>query len=175
MSTTSKGPDVCASKTQLTVESELPHVVFAQAFQALTGNAPFPWQEAMYDVMVEGHFEKLSSCNLPTGLGKTSVIAIWLIALANAPDKVARRLVYIVNRRTVVDQATDETEDIRKRLTAESRPQVLVQLFDCLCALCSGSASGVPLAISTLRGQFADNNEWRSDPARPRLSLEQST
>src|SRR5439155_16412911 len=24
-----------------------------------------------------------------------------------------------------------------------------------------------PLAISTLRGQFADNAEWRNDPARP--------
>ena len=24
-----------------------------------------------------------------------------------------------------------------------------------------------PLAVSTLRGQFADNGEWRSDPARP--------
>ena len=142
-------------------------IPFAPAFHALTGNAPFPWQQAMYDLMVEGHFEKLSSCNLPTGLGKTSVIAIWLIALANASEKVPRRLVYIVNRRTVVDQATDETEEIRKRLMDKARPEILTQLFDRLMELCSDPNTTTPLAISTLRGQFADNTEWRSDPARP--------
>ena len=60
---------------------------FQTAFHGLTGNYPFPWQQAMYDIMVEGNIEKLSSCNLPTGLGKTSVIAIWLIALANSPEE----------------------------------------------------------------------------------------
>ncbi len=142
-------------------------IPFAAAFEALTGNPPFPWQEAMYELMVEGQFEELSSCNIPTGLGKTSVIAIWLIALANAPKKVPRRLVYIVNRRTVVDQATNETEKVRDSLMAESRPQVLLQLANRLVSLCSDRATTVPLAISTLRGQFADNAEWRSDPARP--------
>jgi len=141
-------------------------IEFSSAFQALTGNLPFPWQQAMYDQMVEGHFEKFSSCNLPTGLGKTSVIAIWLIALANAPAKVPRRLVYIVNRRTVVDQATDDTEEIRKRLMDAARPEILTQLFHRLKALCSDPTTAAPLAISTLRGQFADNTEWRSDPAR---------
>ena len=29
--------------------------------------------------------------------------------------------------------------------------------------------SVAPLAISTLRGQFADNAEWRDDPARPAI------
>jgi CRISPR-associated endonuclease/helicase Cas3 len=77
---------------------------FADTFEALTGNAPFPWQEALYECFTVGPIP--SSCNLPTGLGKTSVIPIWLIALANHPEKVPRRLVYVVNRRTVVDQAT---------------------------------------------------------------------
>jgi CRISPR-associated endonuclease/helicase Cas3 len=45
---------------------------------------------------------------LPTGLGKTSIIAIWLIALTNRPEVTPRRLVYVVNRRTVVDQTTTE-------------------------------------------------------------------
>jgi len=37
---------------------------------------------------------------------------------------------------------------------------------DALRAL-AARATEVPLAISTLRGQFADNAEWRDDPARP--------
>ena len=145
----------------------MPPVPFFSTYQALTGNTPFPWQEAMYELMVKGRFEELASCNLPTGLGKTSVIAIWLIALGNAPDKVPRRLVYIVNRRTVVDQATDETEEIRKRLMDRPHPEVLMDLFERLASMCSDPTTATPLAISTLRGQFADNIEWRSDPARP--------
>ena len=31
----------------------------------------------------------------------------------------------------------------------------------------SSDPSGAPLAISTLRGQFADNREWSADPSRP--------
>src|SRR5207302_11171008 len=89
-----------------------------------------------------------SSCNLPTGLGKTLVVAIWLIALASHPDVLPRRLVYVVNRRTVVDQTTDEVEKLRANL-----PKL-------------HSSLGL-LALSTLRGQFADNREWSADPSRP--------
>ena len=118
---------------------------FDAAFEALTGNPPFPWQCALYaDWFSQGKFP--ASCNLPTGLGKTSVIAVWLIALANGCP-VPRRLVYVVNRRTVVDQTTDEVEKYRRNLEAAKITE--------------------PLAISTLRGQFADNREWSADPSRP--------
>jgi CRISPR-associated endonuclease/helicase Cas3 len=120
----------------------------------------------MYELMVKGRFEELASCDLPTGLGKTSVIAIWLIALAHAPDKVPRRLVYVVNRRTVVDQATDEAAKIRSRLTATERSSVLAELANRLMEIAADSTTE-PLAISTIRGEFADNGEWRSNPGRP--------
>jgi hypothetical protein len=51
---------------------------------------------------------------MPTGLGKTSVMAIWLLALAEqarrGPEfvKLPRRLIWVVDRRVVVDQATRE-------------------------------------------------------------------
>jgi CRISPR-associated endonuclease/helicase Cas3 len=86
---------------------------FKTNFKVLTGYEPFPWQIALFEEwFVEGKFPK--SCNLPTGLGKTSVIAIWPIALMKHPDKMPRRLVYVVNRRMVVDQTTDEVERIRR-------------------------------------------------------------
>lgn len=118
-------------------------IPFDSAFQVLTGHPPFPWQTALYeDWFARGKVPP--SCNLPTGLGKTSVIAVWLIALANGAN-VPRRLVYVVNRRTVVDQTTDEVDKYKKVAVA-----------------------GIPdFAVSTLRGQFADNREWSADPSKP--------
>jgi CRISPR-associated endonuclease/helicase Cas3 len=137
-------------------------LAFPDTFETITGHSPFPWQEALYDRFVAGSFP--DSCNLPTGLGKTSVIPIWLIALAANPAKVPRRLVYVVNRRTVVDQATNEAQEIRKQL---QRGGALSEALGELCAL----PCDTPLAISTLRGQFADNGEWSSDPCRPAIIL----
>jgi CRISPR-associated endonuclease/helicase Cas3 len=135
--------------------------LFRSAFKALTTTRPFPWQEDLYlRFFSRGEFPPL--CNLPTGLGKTSVIAVWLIALARHPENLPRRLVYVVNRRTVVDQTTSEVEKLRANLQTA-----------CLCDSLSGMCAlplkddESPLAISTLRGQFADNREWSRDPARP--------
>ncbi len=118
---------------------------FSESFEALTDFKPFPWQEALYKRFMANDIP--SSCAIPTGLGKTNVIAIWLIAYANGAN-VPRRLVYVVNRRTVVDQTTEEAVTLRnncKKIGIEY------------------------LAISTLRGQFADNREWSADPSRPAI------
>lgn len=144
---------------------------FTAAFEALTGRVPFPWQTKLFEEFIAGNIP--SSCNLPTGLGKTSVIAIWLIALANCPEKMPRRLIYVVNRRTVVDQTTEEVEKLRKRLIDprkhvknESHIALLESLVTTL-AQRSATGASTPLAISTLRGQYADNREWSEDPTRP--------
>jgi len=114
---------------------------FAQQFKTLTGHEPFPWQANLYRCFAQGDVPEV--CDIPTGLGKTSVIPIWAIALANS-IVVPRRLVYVINRRTVVDQATEEAIRLRERVP-------------------------FPLAISTLRGEMADNEEWSTDPARPAI------
>ncbi len=122
---------------------------FREAFKTLTGNpgGPFPWQEELFsNWLSQGRTP--ASCCLPTGLGKTSIVALWLIALG-CGAKVPRRLVYVVNRRTVVDQTTDEIERLRENLSKVRLPGVDA------------------LAVSTLRGQFADNREWSADPSRP--------
>lgn len=131
---------------------------FRAIFCALTENDPFPWQESLYENFIAGKIP--SAVDLPTGLGKTSVVAVWLIALITHPDRMPRRVVYVVNRRTVVDQTTAEVERIRKRLC--DSPDLLAAL-----SALSAIPANMPLAISTLRGQFADNRQWCADPARP--------
>lgn len=138
-------------------------MVFDDDFARLTGHPPFPWQRTLYDRFVASDFPK--ACDLPTGLGKTSIIAIWLLALAEN-SKLPRRLVYVVNRRTVVDQSTAEAERLRSRLLhPEAR-----HIHDALSALAAVTAK-YPLAISTLRGEFADNGAWRRDPSRPAIII----
>lgn len=118
-------------------------IQFERDFKALTGNAPFPWQEALFDRFVRNALP--TTCDIPTGLGKTSVIAIWLLARA-LNGQLPRRLVYVVNRRTVVDQTTVEVEKLCDRV----------------------SVVGIDApSVSMLRGQFADNRAWSEDPSRP--------
>jgi len=147
-----------------------PAIDFDICFKALTNlpesATPFPWQKKLFEEFVQKQFR--TTCDIPTGLGKTSVIAVWLLALAHHASlgeayDFPRRLVYVVNRRTVVDQSTNEVKDMRKALNDDPR---LRSVADALRTLCAVSTDN-PLAISTLRGQLAENPEWHNDPARP--------
>lgn len=141
--------------------------LFGESFRALTGNIPFRWQERLFQEFVAGRIPAV--LDLPTGLGKTSVMAIWLIARALADDdarrKLPRRLVYVVDRRVVVDQATEEAKKIGKALgLGEDAP--LVRELRLRLGL---DSPGRRLLISTLRGGKADDREWTYDPAAPAI------
>jgi CRISPR-associated endonuclease/helicase Cas3 len=126
-------------------------------YEALTGYPPFRWQRRLWAEMVAGNLP--DTLDIPTGLGKTAIIPIWLLAIAaQSPLTLPRRLIYVVNRRTVVDQATDTAERIREKLSA------VPQVHQALATLSADPVS--PLAISTLRGEHQDNKEWQTDPAR---------
>lgn len=144
----------------------MPTTDFNSLFAQLTGTSPFPWQSALYERFCIDDLP--SFANIPTGLGKTSIVAIWLIALARHPNRVPRRLVYVVNRRTVVDQTTAEAARLCKALSKPELAEVRDSLAS-LCALPLPTPDAPPLAISTLRGQYADNGEWCADPSRPAI------
>lgn len=151
---------------------------FDAEFKALTGYPPLKWQCRLFKRFVAGDMPP--SITLPTGLGKTAIIPIWLIALAHltransTQPPLPRRLVYVVNRRTVVDQATDAAERIRQIIANPSEAEQLegaaCRLRDALTKM-SGDRTGVPLAVSTLRGELADNGEWKLNPARPAIII----
>lgn len=133
---------------------------FREDFCKLSGHSPFPWQERLFERFCRGDLP--SALDLPTGLGKTSVMAIWLLARAHADEairrEIPRRLVYVVDRRAVVDQATTEAENIRKKL--EDAPALKHSLR-------LGGKGALP--ISTLRGKYVDNRDWLTDPTVPAI------
>ena len=126
---------------------------FEEMFKKLTGYEPLRWQCRLYDEWLDGDIKPV--IDLPTGMGKTNVMAIWFIARAKQIEekrsgRLPTRLVYVVDRRTVVDQATELAVQIR----------------------CEASTAGiVPPAVSTLRGQFADNRDWTRDPSQPAIVI----
>ncbi len=127
---------------------------FRSRFKELTGHEPLRWQRRLFrEYFVSGQLPPV--IDLPTGLGKTMVIAIWLIA-RELNKAIPRRLIYVVDRRTVVDQATD----IAVRLVMRPITKWMHDHF-----------RGQPPTISTLRGQLADNREWSRDPTRPAIII----
>lgn len=115
---------------------------------------PFPWQVELLRRFCRG--EPVSSLDIPTGLGKTAVMAVWLVARALGAA-LPRRLVYVVDRRAVVDQATTLAEQLREYV--EQTPALKG-------ALMLGERR---LPISTLRGKHIDNREWLEDPSSPAI------
>lgn len=116
---------------------------------------PFPWQRTLLnDWFLKGSIP--DALDIPTGLGKTAAMAVWLTArILGAP--IPRRLVYVVDRRAVVDQATEVAESLCAWVTKERG------VADALCL------NGRSLPISTLRGQHVDNRAWLEDPSSPAI------
>ncbi|MEN9222473.1 MAG: type I-U CRISPR-associated helicase/endonuclease Cas3, partial [Thermostichus sp. BF3_bins_97] len=154
---------------------------FDKQFLSLTGFSPMKWQRRLFKRFVDAGLPQAQDiptvCDIPTGLGKTLIIVIWLLALARQADgeriRLPRRLIYIVNRRTVVDQATRTVEGMRHRLLEpdksdwQDHAHTLKGIASALRRL--SASEGSPLAVSTLRGELADNEEWKADPARPAI------
>jgi CRISPR-associated endonuclease/helicase Cas3 len=131
---------------------------FGWLFQTLTRNPePFPWQRVLFERFREGKIER--ALDIPTGLGKTAVMAVWLAARAKGA-KIPRRLVYIVDRRAVVDQATDVAETLREAVDKNSDLKTDLGL----------DLRSLP--ISTLLGQHVDNRMWLEDPSLPAIILD---
>lgn len=127
-----------------------------KALGLLENESPFPWQDALLNRLLSGIGNRLV-LDIPTGLGKTSVMAAWLVAKAEGAD-LPKRLVYVVDRRAVVDQATREAERLRAWVSSAPVTRENLKL--------EGETT---LPISTLRGQFADNGQWLLDPSLPSI------
>ena len=58
------------------------HWDFEALFSCLTGKTPYPWQRRLFNDLMTERVNWPSVITAPTGSGKTSLMPIWLIALA---------------------------------------------------------------------------------------------
>ncbi len=128
---------------------------------------PYAWQLEAFDRLCDG--DPPAQIKVPTAAGKTAIIPIFVAALAAQAAEgralIPRRLVHVVNRRVLVDEAAGLAERIVLGL------EQAVELRPLRDALGSLSASGQPLAVSTLRGGIDDNGAWSLDPLTPAIFL----
>lgn len=141
---------------------------FGPFFRAVHGHDPFPWQERLIRTVATGGWPPL--LDLPTGSGKTAALDVAVFALAlGAGEGVAvpRRIVYVVDRRTIVSQAHDRALRLREAITG-GNADVLIRMRDRLASLSGG---GVPLRTAELRGGIARDDMWSRTPDQPLIAV----
>ncbi|MDO5065999.1 MAG: type I-U CRISPR-associated helicase/endonuclease Cas3 [Propionibacteriaceae bacterium] len=131
---------------------------FAPFLKAVTGHAPFAWQQRLLEHIVrEGEWP--AAITAPTGAGKTVVVPVHVFASAmsaqGAAPRLPRRLALVVNRRGLVDSHEQVAERIRDALANSTEP-VVREVADALTSL--GLNAG--LEITNLRGGITPDHEW---------------
>ncbi len=143
---------------------------FRTFFKAIHGVDPFPWQRRLVERLHETGLWP-EALDLPTGTGKTAAIdaAVFHLALeAGKPERRApMRVLYVVDRRTIVDQAHDRAVRIQQALSNSTEP-VMVAVRERLASL---SREGVPLAVAILRGGIARDDGWARTPDQPLVAV----
>ena len=129
-------------------------------FREIVGSDPYPWQRRMYGKFVEGDVPE--AVDVPTGLGKTLCVLLFLLARIRNPV-LPMRVVYVVDRRAIVDQTAEAIRAWIERIVALP---ALADEFD-RCSAFARLSPERPVQLGVLRGGMADDGEWRVDPARP--------
>lgn len=145
---------------------------FAAYYHAVHGFEPFPWQlrlvTQVLDPSENGGWPDVLA--VPTGCGKTSALDVALFALAAQPTRFPRRIVMVIDRRVVVDQAYEHGKRIGEALTSPTSA-VLQQVTEKLLALWNGKPGQSPVECAVLRGGMPREDAWAQRPDRPVLAL----
>ena len=147
---------------------------FEHFFCAIHGCSPFPWQQALVNRLAETD-KWPDVLDLPTGTGKTAALdaAVFHLALrADTPEKAAIRIVLVVDRRLVVDDAYDRAREIEKVLAnvagaTEEEQLTIVEVARSLGQLAEKKER--PLVVQRLRGGVPLENEWARTPTQPTI------
>ena len=131
---------------------------FAAFFRGVHGFDPYPWQDRLVRRVV-GAASWPEVIDLPTGSGKTAVIDIGVFALAARPSDSPRRLVYVINRRTVVDQAYEHVLRLQSALEECGDPAVR-RVANRLREVCGDA----PINGIRLRGGIHGRGAWADRP-----------
>jgi CRISPR-associated endonuclease/helicase Cas3 len=136
---------------------------FDAYYEAIWNRSPFTWQSRLIkQILADGRWPDV--IDLPTGSGKTSALDLAVFALACEPSRFARRIVFVVDRRVVVDQVAEHASFLATHLRSSESP-VVGLVRDRLIAL-----GGDPLdllAVAALRGGSPIGNDWARWPDQP--------
>ncbi|MCI4039802.1 type I-U CRISPR-associated helicase/endonuclease Cas3 [Streptomyces sp. TRM75563] len=140
---------------------------FSDFVQEARGHRPFPWQAAYLQRVAESGI--WPDLDIPTGLGKTSVIDAWCFLLAwqhstGAKRTVPVRLYFVVDRRLVVDQAHESARDLQQALHDSGPTTVTGRVARALRKL---GESDMALESVRMRGGVDWSSRWVRSPAQP--------
>ncbi|QKW22341.1 type I-U CRISPR-associated helicase/endonuclease Cas3 [Kitasatospora sp. NA04385] len=134
------------------------------------GWAPFPWQSAYLDAVADR--ADWPDLDVPTALGKTTFIDIWIFLLAweharrlgREHRRVPLRLFFCVDRRLVVDQAHQHSLELAAALAGAPDGSVRAKVAASLRDLGGGA---LPLDVLRMRGGTRWESNWVRSPAQP--------
>ncbi|MFC4507402.1 MULTISPECIES: type I-U CRISPR-associated helicase/endonuclease Cas3 [Streptomyces] len=131
------------------------------------GYLPFPWQEAYMRAVAAG--ADWPDLDVPTALGKTSLIDIWVFLLAwqaaqGSDRTIPLRLFFAVDRRLVVDQAHEHAERLADVLREAEPGSVCERVAAALSQL---GGADEPLSVVRMRGGVDWAARWLRSPAQP--------
>ena len=145
--------------------AELTAAGFDAYFRAVHDCEPYPWQTRLtQEVLASEQWPEV--IELPTGTGKTAVLDTALYALAARPEVFPRRIVFVIDRRIVVDQVYERARRIRDRLS-EAGDGILAELRERLNGPHGLTDANEPLGVAALRGGIPIDGEWSRRPDQP--------
>ena len=141
---------------------------FTAFFEEVYGYEPFPWQTRLLRSIVDNHGEWPAMLDLPTGSGKTAAIDIAAFHLSLEADREVRRrapvrIVFIVDRRLVVDDAFERANKLAAALSNPGGP-VTARVAEQLKKL---AGDGPALVARRLRGGIPCEDDWARTPSQP--------
>lgn len=143
---------------------------FAAFMQAVHERRPFPWQEALAD-FVAGEGVWPAVIDVPTGLGKTSVIDVAVWSRAVLGDAAPRRIFFVVDRQLIVDDAAQHAEKIAAAVADAAPDSPLAALADRLRPIPVAGLEKTqpeldlrPLTVTRMRGGTTWDRQWITRP-----------
>ena len=157
----------------MTIDSTRFAEFFREVHRDENGNTfdPFPWQQRLADRVCSTAADAVwpDALALPTGSGKTTCIDIAVYALAcqaHLPTHnrtAPRRILFVVDRRVIVDEAFEHAFALAKRLN-EANSGILKDVADALRGI---AGSDTPLTCHQLRGGMYRDDAWARTPSQP--------
>lgn len=144
----------------------------ADFLRTVHGREPFPWQLALARAAQHGSWP--AAVDAPTGLGKTWSLDVAVLAMAAAglqdDRSVFRRVFFVVDRRTVVDEAYQHALGLAKALKRAAPGSLVGNVADGLRRLMGDvDPAVVPLVVTRMRGGVTWDDRWVDRPDQPSI------